>query len=197
MINYFKNPSILLLFLFLVCPIYAQPPAGDQWIERAFTYANYYWNCRNPDYGDYESDCAHFASQIANAGCTGMCEYNNTDVPDWNQGDCPWYMWLNHTWPDSCDFIPGDCDNSGYPGRPEDYNYLKNYIINNVGTSHLECGLPRFPRDQWEPFPIALDCNADCLIDYGDILAYNFILSTPYLDDLWPTVEPCPYWNVD
>lgn len=106
MTKFLKYPSIILLLMLSMCPALAQPSAGEQWVERAFTYADYYWNCRNPDYGDYPSDCAHFASQIANAGCAGMCEYNNTGVPDWNQGDCPLYMWLYHTWPEDCHSCP-------------------------------------------------------------------------------------------
>jgi len=84
------------------CAVFAQPPDGYQWFARALAYAGRFYDYPfiNPDYGyftdengDYANDCAHFTSQIANAGCSGMCEYNSTNWSGWNHGDCPYFMY--------------------------------------------------------------------------------------------------------
>jgi hypothetical protein len=107
--GYLNIVTIAFLFVILTSALYAQPWPGDQWIERAYAYADYYWNGRNPDYGDYSSDCVHFTSQIANAGCAGMCETNNTNWPEWTQGNCVAYRHYGG-YDDHCT----DCNGSEY-----------------------------------------------------------------------------------
>ena len=47
--------AVAFLFLLLSCPLFAQPPAGEQWFERAFAYAEdyYLYPNINGDYGFY------------------------------------------------------------------------------------------------------------------------------------------------
>ena len=38
--------AVAILFLLLSCPLFAQPNAGDQWIERANAYADDFWRIK-------------------------------------------------------------------------------------------------------------------------------------------------------
>jgi hypothetical protein len=75
----------------LASPSFAQPPGyfpGYHWADRAFAYAEEFCNGTNPEYGRFPgNDCADFTSQIANAGCSGMCESNETNWPGWTAPD--------------------------------------------------------------------------------------------------------------
>lgn len=91
----------------------AQPPVGIEWPARVLDYANYWWNTGypdsppylfNPDYGywDLSDDCANFQSQMAQAGCAGLCESNNNNNVDYPQhiwtslGNClPWRAYVS------------------------------------------------------------------------------------------------------
>jgi hypothetical protein len=85
------------------------------WMERSYAYAETFWNGTNSEYGrcvdQYNNpvDCANFTSQIANAGCSGMAESNNTNnwSPIWEapNGDC-WNYYNNepnYQTADNCD----------------------------------------------------------------------------------------------
>jgi len=96
--------TIAFLFISLHCSLFAQPPAGNQWFERAFAYAEDYWDNINPEYGAFALDCANFGSQIANAGCSGLCEYNDTNWDNWWYGNCRSYFYSWYT--DGCDDCP-------------------------------------------------------------------------------------------
>ena len=106
--NYKYNmlSAIVCFLVFSVSPVFAQPSAGDQWIERAFAYADNFWSNYNSEYGSWSSDCANFCSQIANAGCAGMCEWNNTDWPEWQNGYCEPYYWYYPYYPEDCEPCP-------------------------------------------------------------------------------------------
>lgn len=82
---------IACLFVLLAFHSKAFAPPGDysgyHWPERSFAYADVFWNGTNPEYGrctylGSAVDCANFTSQIANAGCSGMAESNNTNWGD-------------------------------------------------------------------------------------------------------------------
>lgn len=67
-------------------PTYAP---GYHWADRAVAYAQAFCGSTNPEYGRFPGvDCADFTSQIANAGCSGMCESNSTNWPGWTEPDC-------------------------------------------------------------------------------------------------------------
>jgi hypothetical protein len=75
--------------------LYAPPPGSEEghlngylWTDRATAYAQDYCGyigeepLYNDDYGPlFDADCAHFASQIAQAGCAGLAETNNCNWP--------------------------------------------------------------------------------------------------------------------
>ncbi len=65
----------------------AQPDDRILWTLRARSYANTFWSNYNPEYGDNRDqggDCANFVTQIAQAGCGGMCETNANDPNEEN-----------------------------------------------------------------------------------------------------------------
>jgi len=77
--------------LTVVSSALAPPPGytpGYHWADRALAYAVEFCDGTNPEYERFEGvDCANFTSQIANAGCSGMCESNDTDWPGWTAPD--------------------------------------------------------------------------------------------------------------
>jgi hypothetical protein len=92
--------SCVLALFALASQSFAQPPGytpGYHWADRAVAYAQTFCNGTNPEYGrsfwtdslgvDHIADCADFTSQIANAGCSGMCEANDTNWPGWTAPD--------------------------------------------------------------------------------------------------------------
>lgn len=93
--------------------LFAQPPEGIEWVERAYDYASAWCWDVNPDYGEFYNDCAHFQCQIANGGCLGLCEVNNTNndpnhpEDEWTDlGNCPLYYWDDYPWPEDCEYSP-------------------------------------------------------------------------------------------
>jgi hypothetical protein len=85
-------------FLALCSQAIAQPAyaPGYHWAERALAYAEEFCSGTNPEYGRFSSvDCADFTSQIANAGCSGMCESNDTNWPGWTAPDST--CWAYHS----------------------------------------------------------------------------------------------------
>jgi hypothetical protein len=98
------NRICVLTFLLIVTAtgvLKSQPSNGDFWASRANEYARMYCNTINPEYGPPPqggTDCARFASQCAQAGCAGLCEWNNNpnpsypnSVPIGNFGPCQNY----------------------------------------------------------------------------------------------------------
>lgn len=109
---YVRCLAVAFLILSLSRPLSAQPGPGVQWVDRACAYAQdfYQWPSYNDYYCDWHAegvDCANFCSQIANAGCAGMCESNNTNWEDWTQGDCVAYRYYGN-YDDHCT----NCDGS-------------------------------------------------------------------------------------
>lgn len=51
-------------FVFVLSPrtLLAQPPAGNLWFARAFSYAQRFYQNYNPAYGSFDSDCAQITT---------------------------------------------------------------------------------------------------------------------------------------
>lgn len=77
-----RSALALLALLFFTGKSYAPPPGehdGYIWTDRADAYAEAFCNGVNSAYGSYTQDCAHFASQIGQAGCIGLAETNSNN----------------------------------------------------------------------------------------------------------------------
>lgn len=124
-------------------------------------------------------------------------ECENED-PDLWRGDytvplCQAWNAVGVVEPPCGDFTPGDCDHNGTVGQVADYQYLRNWIENNQGDSHLECPIPDLP-DGVAWLPMALDVDGNCEVSLRDMQAYSLFLAAGIPLDPVQAFSSCPYY---
>ncbi|MBC8465912.1 amidase domain-containing protein [bacterium] len=130
---------------------YAQQWSGF-WTDRARSYGDTYCNAVNPEYGEYQADCANFTSQLANAGCSGMCESNNTNPPTTGLNPPTHPPWEDPIGALSCDNYVSPNTNNCHDCLTENHQIIASAVNQNAWFNQVD---DNWPYDNtytlWEP----------------------------------------------
>jgi hypothetical protein len=96
---------VLVSVLFPSASLAAYNPSG------AASYAEYWWNKRNPDYPNFNTDCTNFVSQAMNVGGGWPERYGSTEDTKWYCDKILWWWSYSSSWINAS-FL---------------YNYMRNY----------------------------------------------------------------------